>query len=223
MRILVAEDDSSMASTLCAGLAREDYAVDWAPDGEEATYLVCEFEYDLLILDLNLPRRDGLEVLKALRARRKTLPVLVLTGRSQVEERIRLLDAGADDYMTKPCSIQELIARVRALLRRSTAIIPEINLRYSDLVLDRIHRTVTRGGRRIELTSKEFALLEYLMRNAGHRVTRSMIVENVWNLSFEGVTNVVDVYINYLRKKIDRGMPDKLIHTIRGVGYQLGV
>lgn len=221
VRILVAEDDSELAAAICAGLHQEDFAIDWAPDGEEAKYLVCEFEYDLLVLDLNLPRKDGVEVLRALRDRRKSLPVLVLSGRAQVEERIRLLDSGADDYLVKPCSIRELNARVRALLRRRT-LARDISLKYDDLELDRVQRIVTRGGRRIELTSKEFALLEYLLRNAGHRVTRSMIIENVWNLAFDGLTNVVDVYINYLRKKIDRGSPNKLIHTVRGVGYQLG-
>ncbi|HUR36556.1 MAG TPA: response regulator transcription factor [Terriglobales bacterium] len=221
MRVLIAEDDAALAKTVCAGLAQEDYAVDWASDGEEAKYLVCEYDYDLLILDLNLPRKDGLEVLKALRDRNKTLPVLVLSGLSKVEDRIRLLDSGADDYMVKPCSFQELNARVRALLRRRGPAL-DVHLRYEDLELNRVERLVTRNGRRIQLTSKEFALLEYLLRNAGHRVTRSMIIENVWNLSFDGLTNVVDVYINYLRKKIDRGSPNKLIHTIRGVGYQLG-
>lgn len=221
MRILIAEDDHALAHVICSGLSQEDYAVDWAPDGEEARYLVCEYEYDLLILDLNLPRTDGFEVLRALRSRQKSLPVLVLSGRAQVEERVRLLDSGADDYLVKPCSISELNARVRALLRRRH-IARDISLKYDDLELDRVQRIVTRGGRRIELTSKEFALLEYLLRNAGHRVTRSMIIENVWNLSFDGLTNVVDVYINYLRRKIDRGVPNKLIHTIRGVGYQLG-
>lgn len=221
MRVLIAEDDAALAHVICAGLSQEDYAVDWAPDGEEARYLVCEYDYDLLILDLNLPRQDGFEVLKALRARKRTLPVLVLSGRAQVDERIRLLDSGADDYMVKPCSLHELNARVRALLRRRGAAL-DVHLRYNDLELNRVERIVTRAGRRIELTSKEFALLEYLLRNAGHRVTRSMIIENVWNLSFDGLTNVVDVYINYLRKKIDRGSPFKLIHTIRGVGYQLG-
>jgi DNA-binding response OmpR family regulator len=221
MRVLIAEDDPDLARILCSGLAQEDFAVDWAPDGEEAAYLVCEYDYDLLVLDLNLPRKDGFEVLRALRARNKKLPVLILSGRNQVEERIRLLDAGADDYMVKPCSFTELHARARALLRRGGSQ-PDINIRYKDLELDRVRRTVSRAGRKVELTVKEFALLEYLMRNAGHRVTRSMIIENVWNLSFDGLTNVVDVYINYLRKKIDRGNPDKLIHTIRGVGYQLG-
>lgn len=221
MRLLIAEDDPILARTVCAGLAQEDYAVDWAADGEEAKYLVCEYDYDLLILDINLPRKDGHEVLKALRDRKKTLPVLVLSGLHQVEDRIRLLDSGADDYLVKPCSLHELSARVRALLRRRLSHL-DVSLRYDDLELDRVQRVVTRGGKRVELTSKEFALLEYLMRNAGHRVTRSMIIENVWNLSFDGLTNVVDVYINYLRKKIDRGSPAKLIHTIRGVGYQLG-
>jgi len=205
MRILVVEDDKAVAGFLKKGLEAEQYAVDIASDGEEARFMAEEFDYDLVVLDLNLPRVDGFEVLSQIRAKKSSLPILVLTARVQV----------------KPFSFSELSARVRALLRRSGRP-SELVLRIGDLEMDRVERTVKRGGRRIELTPKEFALLEYLMRNVGRRVTRTMIVEHVWNLSFDTMTNVVDVYINYLRKKVDEGFDHKLIQTIRGVGYQLG-
>ena len=220
MRILVVEDDAPLASFLKKGLEAEHYAVDIAPDGEEARQAAGESDYDLLVLDLNLPKRDGLSVLRSVRPTRPTLPVLVLTGRSRVEDRVQALDAGADDCLVKPFSFTELSARVRALMRRRPTA-AGLRLRVADLELDRVERTVQRAGKRIELTSKEFGLLEYLLRNAGHRLTRNMIVEHVWNLSFDTGTNVVDVYINYLRKKIDEGHTPKLIHTVRGVGYEL--
>jgi DNA-binding response OmpR family regulator len=220
MRILVVEDDAPLASFLCKGLEAEHYAVDVAPDGEEARWLVCECEYDLMLLDLNLPKMDGLSVLRTIRPKKKSLPVLVLTGRSRIEDKIEALDSGADDCLVKPFSYTELSARVRALLRRRP-VTAETLLKIADLELDRVERTVRRGGKRIELTSKEFGLLEYLLRNAGHRITRNMIVEHVWNLSFDTGTNIVDVYINYLRKKVDEGYSPKLIHTVRGVGYEL--
>ncbi|HVP54001.1 MAG TPA: response regulator transcription factor [Candidatus Eisenbacteria bacterium] len=220
MRILVVEDDAPLASFLKKGLEAEHYAVDIAPDGEEARQAAGESDYDLLVLDLNLPKRDGLSVLRSVRPTRPTLPVLVLTGRSRVEDRVQALDAGADDCLIKPFSFTELSARVRALMRRRPTA-AGLRLRVADLELDRVERTVQRAGKRIELTSKEFGLLEYLLRNAGHRLTRNMIVEHVWNLSFDTGTNVVDVYINYLRKKIDEGHTPKLIHTVRGVGYEL--
>jgi DNA-binding response OmpR family regulator len=221
MRILVAEDEKGVASFVKKGLESEHYVVDIAVEGEEARFMVQEFDYDLLILDLNLPGIDGLEVLRQVRAKKSSLPVLVLTARSRVEDRVKGLDRGADDYLTKPFSFSELSARVRALLRRSSRP-SELNLAFEDLEIDRVERIVRRGGRRIDLTPKEFTLLEYLMRNAGHRVTRAMIIEHVWNFSFDTMTNVVDVYINYLRKKIDEDFPRKLIQTVRGVGYQLG-
>ncbi|PYV10658.1 MAG: DNA-binding response regulator [Acidobacteria bacterium] len=221
MRILVVEDDKAVAGFLKKGLEAEQYAVDIASDGEEARFMAEEFDYDLVVLDLNLPRVDGFEVLSQIRAKKSSLPILVLTARVQVKDRVNGLDRGADDYLTKPFSFSELSARVRALLRRSGRP-SELVLRIGDLEMDRVERTVKRGGRRIELTPKEFALLEYLMRNVGRRVTRTMIVEHVWNLSFDTMTNVVDVYINYLRKKVDEGFDHKLIQTIRGVGYQLG-
>jgi len=220
MRILVVEDDTALASFLKKGLEAEHYAVDVAPDGEEARCAVSESDYDLILLDLNLPKLDGLEVLRALRRKQRSLPVLVVTGRSRIEDRVLALDGGADDCLIKPFSFSELSARVRALLRRRP-VVNGLLLKVADLELNRVERTVQRSGKRIELTSKEFGLLEYLLRNAGHRVTRNMIVEHVWNLSFDTGTNVVDVYINYLRKKVDEGFTPRLIHTVRGVGYEL--
>jgi DNA-binding response OmpR family regulator len=220
MRILVVEDDGPLASFVGKGLQAEHYAVDIAADGEQARVLAAECDYDLLILDLNLPKMDGISVLRHIRPLRPSLPVLVLTARSRVEDRVLCLDSGADDCLIKPFSFSELSARVRALLRRGRPTAESV-MKIADLKLDRIERKVERGGRNIELTSKEFALLEYLMRNAGRRITRSMIIEHVWNLSFDTATNVVDVYINYLRKKVDEGFRPKLIHTVRGVGYEL--
>ena len=220
MRILVVEDDAPVASFLRKGLEAEHYAVDVAPDGDEACWMASENDYDLVILDLNLPKKDGIAVLRAIRPKKPSLPVLVLTARSRIEDRVQALDSGADDCLIKPFSYTELSARVRALMRRRP-LTADTLLKIADLELDRVERAVKRAGKRIELTSKEFGLLEYLLRNAGHRITRSMIIEHVWNLSFDTGTNVVDVYINYLRKKIDDGFTPKLIHTVRGVGYEL--
>ncbi len=220
MRILLVEDDVPLSSFVRKGLEAEHYAVDTAGDGDLARQLALDNDYDLIVLDLNLPKLDGIAVLTAVRAKKPSLPVLVLTGRSRVEDRVQSLDTGADDCLIKPFSYSELSARVRALLRRSPRSV-EALLRVADLELDRIERRVSRGGKHIELTSKEFALLEYLMRNAGRRMTRAMIVEHVWNLSFDTTTNIVDVYINYLRKKVDEGFTPPLIHTIRGVGYEI--
>ena len=221
MRILVAEDDTALSSFVKKGLEAEHYAVDIAREGDEAQYMAVQFEYDLLVLDLTLPRMDGLKVLQNLRAIKPSLPVLVLTGRNKVEDRVKGLDLGADDYLTKPFSFTELSARVRALLRRGARPVASV-VCVADLEIDRVERQVRRAGRRIELTAKEFGLLDYLMRNSGHTVSRAMIVEHVWNLSFDSMTNVVDVYINYLRKKVDEGFESRLIHTVRGVGYRLG-
>jgi DNA-binding response OmpR family regulator len=220
MRLLVAENDAALGTFLCRGLDAEHYAVDLAADGEEAERLTDEHDYDLVILDLNLRRRDGMEVLKHVQPHPAHPPILILAGRARLEDRVRALDQGADDCLLKPFAYSELSARVRALLRRGNHRMDSV-LRVEDLEIDRIERTTKRAGRTIELTPKEFALLEYLARNAGRRVTRPMIIEHVWNLSFDTMTNVVDVYINYLRKKIDAGSSRKLIHTIRGVGYQL--
>ncbi len=221
MRILVAEDDHSLARFLRKGLEAESYAVDVAGDGDEARVFLEKCEYDLALLDVNLPLSSGLEVLSYVRRIKPALPVLILTALSRVEDRVKGLDLGADDYLTKPFSFSELAARVRALLRRGQRPSDSL-LRVADLELNRIERSVRRGIKRIELTPKEFSLLEYLMLNARRRVTRAMIIEHVWNLSFDTATNVVDVYINYLRSKVDEGFPVKLIRTIRGIGYQLG-
>jgi two-component system copper resistance phosphate regulon response regulator CusR len=220
MRVLVVEDDAPLASFLRKGLEAEHYAVDVAPDGDEARWMAFECDYDLMILDLNLPKMDGISVLRTVRPKKPSLPILVLTGRSRIEDRVQCLDGGADDCVIKPFSYTELSARVRALLRRQP-FTSETLLKIADLELNRVERTVKRAGKRIDLTSKEFGLLEYLLRNAGHRITRSMIIEHVWNLSFDTGTNIVDVYVNYLRKKIDDGFTPKLIHTVRGVGYEL--
>ena len=221
MRILVVEDDRAVAGFLKEGLESDQYAVDLAPDGEQAQSRVDEADFDLVILDLVLPKLDGFQVLNHLRTQKRSLPVLILSGRANVEDRVKGLDLGADDYLTKPFSFSELSARVRALLRRSPSPI-DIVLRVEDLEMDRCERVVRRAGRRIDLTPREFALLEYLMRNAGRCVTRAMIIEHVWNYSFDTMTNVLEVYVNYLRKKIDEGFERKLIHTVRGAGYRLG-
>jgi two-component system copper resistance phosphate regulon response regulator CusR len=222
MRVLVVEDDPPLAQYIRKGLEAEEYIVDVACDGEAAREMAEQCEYDLLVLDLNLPGMDGTALLKALKEKKSSnMPVLVLTARNSLEDRVTVLDMGADDYLVKPFSFSELSARLRALLRRQNKSTDSM-LRYDDLEMNRVDRVVLRAGRKIELTSKEFSLLEYLMRNSGHRVTRAMIVEHVWNLSFDTMTNVVDVYINYLRKKVDEGADNKLIHTVRGVGYQFG-
>ena len=220
MRVLIAEDDAALAKFVSQGLEAEHYTVDVYSDGEQAGAAAHEIDYDLIILDLNLPTLDGVSVLRQLRVKKPALPVLVLTQRSRVEDRVQCLDTGADDYLPKPFSFSELSARIRALLRRSHLPSQSV-LAIDDLKLDRIEHRVERSGRRIDLTAKEFALLEYLMRNTGRCVTRAMIIEHVWNLTFDTTTNVVDVYINYLRRKVDDGHPTKLIRTVRGVGYEI--
>ena len=220
MRILVVEDEPKVASFIRRALEEESYAVDAADSGNDGLDMAQGGSYDLVILDLMLPGLPGTEVLKRMRAARLKMPVLILTARSQVDQKVHGLDAGADDYLTKPFAIDELLARVRALLRRGTGE-PTGLLQVEDLVLNPATREVTRAGQRIELTSKEYALLEYLMRNTGRVLTRPMIAEHVWNLDFDTFTNVIDVYVNYLRNKIDRGRDRKLIHTVRGSGYVL--
>jgi DNA-binding response OmpR family regulator len=220
MRILIAEDDEALARFVRQGLEGEHHAVDVVADGEQARVAAADNDYDVVILDLNLPKLDGVNVLRQVRLKKPSLPVLVLTQRTRVEDRVQCLDLGADDYLGKPFSFSELSARIRALVRRSH-LPSESVLAVADLKLDRVERRVERAGRRIDLTTREFSLLEYLMRNSGRKVTRSMIIEHVWNLTFDTTTNVVDVYINYLRRKVDDGHPAKLIHTVRGVGYEL--
>src|SRR5436305_1316330 len=214
MRILVAEDDPALGSFVRKGLEAEHYAVDVSADGEQARAMAGELDFDLVVLDLNLPRLDGVSILRFLRTRKPSMPILVLTGRTRVEDRVQCLDLGADDYLGKPFSFTELSARIRALMRRSH-LPAESVLTVDDLKVDRVERRVERAGRRIELTSKEFALLEYLMRNAGRRVTRAMIIEHVWNLTFDITTNVVDVYINYASAQVDQRKVGKLALAIQ--------
>jgi heavy metal response regulator len=220
VRILVVEDERKVASFIRKGLEEEGYAVDVAADGEEGLVLALTRVHDLIILDIRLPKMDGLRVLQALRHDSVTAPVLLLTVRATIEDKVLGLDAGADDYLTKPFAFQELVARVRALLRRRSEGEPTV-LRIGDLRLDPARRTVTRGDEKIDLTPREFALLDYFMRNPGRVLTRTMIAEHVWDYSFDTSTNVIDVYINYVRKKVDAGREPKLLHTIRGVGYVL--
>jgi heavy metal response regulator len=218
MRLLVIEDEKKVARFIKKGLEEEGYAVDLAFDGEEGLAMVLDLVHDLIILDIGLPKIDGLQVLKKLRERKVPTPVLLLTVRATIEDKVLGLDSGADDYLTKPFAFQELLARIRALLRRKAEAGPPL-LQVEELVLDPSRHLVTRGGERIDLTSKEFALLEYFMRNAGRVLSRAMISEHVWDYDFDTETNVIDVYVNYLRRKIDSGREKKLIHTVRGSGY----
>jgi heavy metal response regulator len=218
MRILVVEDEQKVASFVKKGLEEEGYAVDIAADGEEGLAMALAGVHDLIVLDIRLPKLDGLQVLQALRRDTVTAPVLLLTVRATIEDKVLGLDAGADDYLTKPFAFQELVARVRALLRRRVEADPTV-LQIGDLRLDPARRTVSREGERIDLTAREFALLDYFMRNPGRVLTRTMIAEHVWDYSFDTSTNIIDVYVNYLRKKIDAGRASKLLHTVRGVGY----
>ncbi len=219
MRILVVEDDKKVAGFIQQGLSQESHAVDVVNDGETAAYQAESFPYDLVILDLMLPRLPGLQVLQRIRAKHPGLPVLILTAKSDLQDKVAGLDSGADDYLIKPFAYAELSARVRALLRRFTK--EDVCLRVADLEMDTTTRVVRRGGRRIELKPKEYALLEFLLRNAHAPVTRNMIIEHVWDIHFDAISNVVDVHINWLRNKVDRGFSPPLIHTLRGVGYIL--
>ena len=220
MRILLVEDDKKVASFIRKGLEEEGYAVDVAADGEAGLFMGLDRLHDLIILDVMLPKKPGFQVLRELRQAKVATPVLMLTARDTVEDKVQGLDAGADDYLTKPFVFAELLARVRALLRRR-AEARSPRLQVADLVLDPATRSVTRDGQPITLTNREFALLEYLMRNAGRVLTRTAITEHVWDYDFDSGTNVIDVYVNYLRKKIDAGHEPKLIHTVRGAGYVL--
>src|SRR5579859_4107345 len=214
MRILVIEDEPKVARTLVKGLEADHFAVDLAGDGEEGLQLATEIDYDGIILDWNLPKLDGLTVLRKLRKSGSNMRILLLSARKDVSDRVCGLQAGADDYLVKPFSFEELLARVHALLRRPQELLDKLSV--EDLELDRMRHMVTRGGKPINLTQREYAVLEYLMRNAGRTVTRTMVVEHVWNLGFEGLTNIVDVYINYLRAKIDHGaqVDDVYIHNV---------
>ena len=220
MRILVVEDDAALASYIRKGLESEHYAVDVALEGEQGSLMASDLDYDLLILDLNLPKLDGISLLRNLRPSKPQLPVLVLTARPRVEDRVHALDSGADDCINKPFSYSELSARVRALMRRGRPSV-ESTLQVADLQLDRVERKVQRDGRHIELTAKEYALLEYLATQPNRVFSRTMIIEHVWDQSFQGLTNIVDVYVRHLREKVDDAFSVKLLRTVRGVGYSL--
>jgi len=219
VRILVIEDEPRVGRSLVAGFEAERFAVDLAVDGEEGLQRATEIHYDGIVLDWNLPKMDGLTLLRKLRQSGSDTRVLILSGRREVEDRVAGLQSGADDYLIKPFSFQELLARMHTLLRRSQE--RSEKLVVGDLELDPTRRLVTRAGKTIKLSQREYALLEYLMRNAGRNVTRAMVVEQVWNLWSEGLTSVVDVYISYLRAKIDHGFSKPLIRTTRGVGFMI--
>ena len=220
MRVLIVEDEPRMANVIAKGLREQSYAVDIAADGEAALYQTSVNDYDAIILDVLLPVRDGFEVCRELRARGDSTPVLMLTARAAIDDRVTGFECGADDYLTKPFSFRELLARIHALLRRDSQLRPEV-FQLDDLVVDSASHRVSRAAREIELTAKEYALLEYLARRAGQLVSRAEIATHVWDDSFDPFSNTIEVYVNRLRKKIDEEHPRKLLHTRRGEGYIL--
>lgn len=220
MRILVVEDNTLLGDGIQAGLRQQGFTVDWVQDGVAASLAIENEPYSAIVLDLGLPRRSGLEVLKQMRLARNPVPVLILTARDAIEERVTGLDAGADDYLVKPFAFQELLARIRALLRRGGEL-KSSRLQVGDLTLDTITHRAERGGQAIELSAREYALIEFLMRHPGQALSRTQIAEHVWNYDFYATSNVVDVYIRYLRRKIDAGFELQLIQTVRGVGYKI--
>jgi DNA-binding response OmpR family regulator len=221
MRILLVEDEEKVRRFMVRGLKEEAYAVDAVANAEAAQDFFSIYSYDLIILDLNLPGLSGTDLLRQIRKKSTTVPVLVVTARDSVEDKVCNFESGADDYLTKPFSFAELVVRIKALLRRGPVERQNV-LRVSDLELDRVAHQVRRHEKAIELTAREFSLLEYLMVNTGRVLSRTMIVEHVWDQSFEGLTNIVDVYIRQLRRKIDEAHEPKLIRTVRGVGYSIG-
>jgi heavy metal response regulator len=222
MRALVVEDDTTIADFVARGLREAGFAVDHAANGDAALDYTRDQTYDVAIVDVMLPKRDGLAVIDEMRRRGSGTPVLILSARRSVDDRVRGLQAGGDDYLTKPFAFAELLARVQALVRRATRAPEPTTLTVENLVLDLLSRRVMRGGKSIELRPREFALLEYLMRNAGHVVSKTMILSHVWEYNFDPQTNIVDVLVSRLREKIDRPFEQKLLHTVRGVGYVLG-
>ncbi|MBI4597461.1 MAG: response regulator transcription factor [Candidatus Omnitrophica bacterium] len=220
MRILVVEDDARVASFIRRGLREEHYTVDVGADGEQALYLAQTNDYDLLILDLLLPKRSGLDVLRELRKDGVTIPILVLTAKDERSDKVAGLDAGADDYLTKPFGFDELLARVRALMRRRGDMVQTI-MRVADVEMDTLRHRVTRGGKDIMLTNREYGLLEYFLRHPDRVVTRTMLAEHVWEHDFDPLSNVIDVHVARLRRKVDEGCSLKLLHTLRGTGYIL--
>jgi DNA-binding response OmpR family regulator len=220
MRVLVVEDERRLASIIKRGLLEEGYAVDNAYDGEEAQFMAENTQYDVIVLDIMLPRKDGIAVCRDLRAKSINTPILMLTAKDTLDDRVKGLDSGADDYQVKPFSFSELLARVRALMRRQ-ALPKSQKLRVGELMIDTLSREIWRGQRKIELTTKEYAMLEYFMRHHNMVLTRTMLEENVWDYAFDGASNVVDVYIRRLRRKLEEGGEDSLIETVRGAGYRL--
>lgn len=220
MRVLLVEDEAKVSNFVARGLTAERFAVDVAADGKSGYELATTYQYDLIILDLMLPVMDGSEVLRRIRRENSSVPVLILTARDAVADKVGNFEAGADDYLTKPFAFAELLVRAKALLRRGPATRSSV-VRVDDLELDRLSQQVKRAGKRIELTLKEYALLEYLMSNAGRVLSRTMIIEHVWDQSFDGITNIVDVYVRHLRSKVDDPHERKLIRTVRGVGYTI--
>ena len=220
MRILLVEDDSSVAEFIVKGLTEEQYAVDQSADGEEGYSMAQTIEYDLLILDIMLPKLDGVSLCRRLRNQGNTVPIILLTAKDTVEDRVTGLDMGADDYLTKPFAFPELLARIRSLFRRGSGK-ANIRLKVEDLELDPVTHQVWRAGQEQTLTNKEYAILEYLMRNENRMLTRSAIIEHVWDIQYDNLTNIVDVHIRSLRSKLDRDFSQPLIHTVRGVGYVL--
>jgi two-component system copper resistance phosphate regulon response regulator CusR len=221
MRLLLIEDEEKVARFIVRGLMAERFAVDVAGAGDSGVEMAQAYNYDLIILDLMMPGLSGTEALRRIRARDSNVPVLVLTARDALEDKVRHFEIGADDYLTKPFAFAELLVRVKALLRRGAVSRANV-LRVADLEMDRLSQQVRRAGRRIDLTGKEYGLLEYLMLNAGRVLSRTMIIEHVWDQSFDGATNIVDVYVRHLRNKVDEGHERKLIRTVRGVGYAIG-
>jgi DNA-binding response OmpR family regulator len=221
LRILVVEDEIKMARAVRRGLEQEGYAVDLTAEGEDALHRATEYDYDAVVLDVMLPGLDGFGLCEALRRRGRWVPVLMVTARDAVEDRIRGLDVGADDYLVKPFAFGELLARLRSLIRRGATERPTA-LEVQDVVLDPAAHTVTRAGRRVSLSAREFALLEFLLRHPGEVVTRTAILEHVWDYNYDGFSNVVDVYVGYLRRKLERPFARPFIRTVRGVGYSVG-
>jgi len=221
MRILLVEDEKKLCELIARALKAERYAVDVALDGQSGWEMADAYDYDLIILDLMLPIVSGTEILQRVRRKNQEVPILILTARDLTEEKVQHFEAGADDYLTKPFAFAELVMRIKALLRRGSTSRAAV-VRVADLEMDRLSQQVKRSGKKIELTAKEYALLEYLATNPGRVFSRTMIIEHVWDQSFEGLTNIVDVYVRHLRRKIDDPFPTKLIRTVRGVGYGLG-
>jgi len=219
MRILVVEDDKKIASFVVQGLKQNGFAVDHCPDGEEALLMARSVSYDEAVVDIMLPKLDGLSLVQTLRREKMHVPVLILSAKATVDDRVKGLQAGGDDYLVKPFAFSELLARVQALIRRATHTSEPTRLTVGDLTLDLLNRAVSRNGRAIELQAREFSLLEFLMRHSGRVVTKTMILEHVWDYSFDPQTNVVDVLVCRLRNKVDKDFPKKMIHTLRGVGY----